>query len=303
MHAAATIPAPEPPRAGSMSALPLGAGVSLKSRHYQNALDTSHRPAFLEVHAENYLHGGGPAHRYLTAIRAQYRLSIHGVGLSLGGPRPPHPLELQARRELLDRYQPDEFSEHLAWSGLDGGFFNDLLPLAYTDESLQRVCTHVQLTQEALGRRILLENPATYLGFVDSCWSEADFICEVVRRTGCGLLLDINNIVVSAANHGGDARAMLQGLPLHAVGEIHLAGHARHRDAQGNELLIDSHDRAVQPASWMLYETALQRIGPVPTLIEWDAELPDWQVLLQQAQMADAILRGAAREAITHAAG
>jgi len=302
MHAAANVLTPEPPRAGSMPALPVGAGVSLKSRHYKDALDAAHRPAFLEVHAENYLHAGGPAHRYLTAIRAQYRLSIHGVGLSLGGPRPPDPRELQARRALLDRYQPDEFSEHLAWSGLDGSFFNDLLPLAYTDESLQRVCAHVQMTQEALGRRILLENPATYLGFAESCWSEADFISEVVRRTGCGLLLDINNIVVSAANHRGDARAMLHALPLHAVGEVHLAGHAMHRDASGNELLIDSHDCAVQPQSWTLYETALQRTGAVPTLIEWDAELPHWRILLQQAQMTDAVMRRTANDGVMHAA-
>lgn len=301
MHAAANLLTPEP-RAGSMPALPLGAGVSLKARHYNDALDASHRPAFLEVHAENYLHAGGPAHRYLTAIRAQYRLSIHGVGLSLGGPQPPDPRELQARRELIHRYQPDEFSEHLAWSGLDGRFFNDLLPLAYTDESLQRVCAHVQMTQEALGRRILLENPATYLGFAQSCWSEADFMGEVVRRTGCGLLLDINNIVVSAANHGGDARAMLHALPLHAVGEIHLAGHAIHHDAHGDAVLIDSHDRAVQPASWALYEAALQRTGVAPTLIEWDAELPAWQILVQQAQMADVVMLRAAREGTMHAA-
>jgi uncharacterized protein (UPF0276 family) len=303
MHAAAQVLTPELPRAGSMPALPVGAGVGLKSRHYKDALDASHRPAFLEVHAENYLHAGGPAHRYLTAIRAQYRLSIHGVGLSLGGPRPPDPRELQSRRALIDRYQPDEFSEHLAWSGLDGSFFNDLLPLAYTDESLQRVCAHVQMTQEALGRRILLENPATYLGFAESCWSETDFICEVVRRTGCGLLLDINNIVVSARNHSRDASAMLHALPLHAAAEIHLAGHATHRDADGNEVLIDSHDRAVQPPSWALYETALQRIGAVPTLIEWDAELPDWPVLLQQAQMAEAVMRRATREGALHGAG
>src|SRR5690348_10408206 len=170
MHAAVNTLTPEPPRAGSMPALPAGAGVSLKSRHYRDALETPQRPAFLEVHAENYLHAGGPAHRYLAAIREQYRLSIHGVGLLLGGPRAPDPRELQARRALIDRYQPDEFSEHLAWSGLDGSFFNDLLPLAYTDESLQRVCVHVQMTQEALGRRILLENPATYLSFAESCW-------------------------------------------------------------------------------------------------------------------------------------
>ncbi|HXC58998.1 MAG TPA: DUF692 domain-containing protein [Steroidobacteraceae bacterium] len=291
MRAAAPI-TPELPSALLIPALPAGAGVSLKAQHYGDALHAGPQPAFLEVHAENYLHAGGPAHRYLTAIRAKHRLSIHGVGLSLGGPQPPSPLALQARRTLLQRYQPDEFSEHLAWSGLDGTYLNDLLPLAYTNESLARVCAHVQMTQEALGRRILLENPATYLGFADSNWSEPAFLSEVIRRTGCGLLLDVNNIVVSAANHRGDALDYLHGLPLRSVGEIHLAGHAVHEEPAGGQLLIDTHDRPVQPETWELYGAALQLTGAVPTLIEWDAELPDWTVLLQQAEQADRLLRG-----------
>jgi len=303
MHAAVNSLCPEPPRAGLMPALPLGAGVSLKSAHYREALAAERRPAFLEVHAENYLHAGGPAHRYLAAIRGQYRLSVHGVGLSLGGPQPPAPRELQARRELLERYQPDEFSEHLAWSGLDGSYFNDLLPLAYTDESLQRVCAHVQITQEALGRRILLENPATYLGYAASTWGEPQFLAEVVHRTGCGLLLDINNIVVSAANHAGDAMAYLHALPLRQVGEIHLAGHAIHRDAAGGEVLIDTHDRSVQPVTWALYETVLRRTGAVPTLTEWDADLPPWHALLREAELAAQIMRRVESSGAAHAAG
>lgn len=302
MHAVVSSPTPEPPRAGSTPALPAGAGVSLKSQHYRDALEAIERPAFLEVHAENYLHAGGPAHRYLTAIREQYRLSIHGVGLSLGGPRPPNPVELQARRELLERYQPDEFSEHLAWSGLAGSYFNDLLPLAYTQESLQRVCTHIQMTQEALGRRILLENPATYVGFTASTWAEPDFLSEITRRTGCGLLLDINNIVVSTTNHGSDARDYLRALPLQRVGEIHLAGHATQRDAAGSEVLIDTHDRAVQEPSWTLYEAALQMTGIVATLIEWDADVPEWRGLLQEAGIAGQIMRRAERRGSMHAA-
>jgi uncharacterized protein (UPF0276 family) len=285
-----------------MPVLPVGAGFSLKSRHYRDALEAGQRPAFLEVHAENYLHAGGPAHRYLTAIRETYRLSFHGVGLSLGGPRAPSPAELQARRRLIERYQPDEFSEHLAWSGLDDSYFNDLLPLAYTSESLDRVSRHVQMTQDALGRRILLENPATYLRFVESSWSEPEFLGEISRRTGCGLLLDINNIVVSMANHGGDAMTYLKALPLRAVREIHLAGHAAHRTASGAEVLIDTHDRCVQPVTWTLYEAALQMTGAVPTLIEWDAELPQWQALMQQAQLAEQIMRRVDQEPI-HAAG
>jgi uncharacterized protein (UPF0276 family) len=285
-----------------MPALPVGAGVSLKSAHYRDALAADRRPAFLEVHAENYLHAGGPAHRYLEAIRAQYRLSIHGVGLSLGGPNPPRAQELRARRELIERYQPDEFSEHLAWSGLDGSYFNDLLPLAYTDESLQRVCAHVQLTQQALGRRILLENPATYLGFATSSWSEPQFLAEVVRRTGCGLLLDLNNIVVSVANHGGDALAYLDALPLGQVREIHLAGHATHRDAAGGKVLIDTHDRSVQPVTWALYETVLRKMAPAPTLIEWDADLPQWPTLLRQAELAEQIMRDIETCGASHAA-
>lgn len=303
MHAAVHTRSPEPPHAGSMPALPVGAGFSLKSRHYRDALEAQQRPAFLEVHAENYLHAGGPAHRYLTAIREQYRLSVHGVGLSLGGPRAPAAAELQARRRLIERYQPDAFSEHLAWSGLDDSYFNDLLPLAYTSESLDRVSAHVQMTQEALGRRILLENPATYLGFVESSWSEPEFLGEIVRRTDCGLLLDVNNIVVSVANHGGDAVAYLKALPLRAVHEIHLAGHASHRAASGGEVLIDTHDRCVQPVTWELYEAALQLAGAVPTLIEWDADLPEWQTLMQQAQRAEQIMRGIDRQESLHASG
>jgi len=282
-------------------ALPCGVGVGLKAAHYDAVLAGSTRPAFFEIHAENYLHAGGPAHRYLTAIRAESPLSIHGVGLSLGGPAPPQPELLAARRALCRRYQPQQFSEHLAWTSLGGQHFNDLLPIAYTRQSLARVVEHVSATQDALGCRILIENPATYLQFSDSSLSEPQFLSELVGRSGCGLLLDINNIVVSAANHGLDAWKYLAELPLQAVGEIHLAGHSERVDAHGQRLLIDSHDGPVQAATWNLYRDALELTGPCPTLIEWDSNLPEWTVLLQQVELASRHLHD--RTGAVHATG
>lgn len=271
-------------------ALPVGAGVGLKAAHHAAALAEVHRPAFLEIHAENYLHAGGPAHRWLERLRCDHALSIHGVGLSLGGPLAPSPADLAARRALVERYEAGSFSEHLAWAGLPGEFLNDLLPLAYTQDSLQRVVQHVDQVQQALGRRILIENPATYLAFEASTFGEAEFITELVRRSGCGLLLDVNNVVVSSINHGFDASLYLHALPLEATGEIHLAGHALKTDSTGNPLAIDTHDAPVQDSTWQLYEQALQATGPVPVLIEWDARLPEWPVLMHQARLAQARL-------------
>jgi uncharacterized protein len=282
-------------------ALPCGVGVGLKAQHYADVLAATARPAFLEVHAENYLHAGGPAHHYLAAIRRDYRLSIHGTGLSLGGPQPPPPAQLAARRALLSRYQPDQFSEHLAWTSLGGEHFNDLLPIAYTPQSLARVVNHVDAAQIALGCRILIENPATYLQFSSSSYSEPQFLFELTHRSGCGLLLDINNIVVTAANHGLNAQRYLHELPLHAVGEIHLAGHSERIDAQGQRLLIDSHDGPVQASTWDLYDEALSLTGPLPTLIEWDGNLPTWAVLHHQATLAEQRLQ--ARAGTIHANG
>jgi uncharacterized protein (UPF0276 family) len=263
-----------------------GVGVGLKAEHYGAALAEKHRPDFLEVHAENYLHAGGPAHRHLEALRRDYALSIHGVGLSLGGPSPPSPTELAARRALIERYQAESFSEHLAWSGMPQQYLNDLLPLPYTTESLARVVEHIDATQQGLGRRILLENPATYLGFTTSTFSEPDFITEVVRRSGCGLLLDVNNIVVSAINHDFDAIGYLQALPLAATGEIHLAGHALKTDQAGRPLAIDTHDGPVQDDTWRLFDAAIRATGQVAVLVEWDACVPAWPVLLEQARLA-----------------
>lgn len=273
-----------------------GAGVGLKAAHYLEALAATRRPAFLEIHAENYLHAGGPAHRYLESLRRDHALSIHGVGLSLGGPSPPDRADLAARRALADRYDANCFSEHLAWAGMPGEFLNDLLPMAYTQESLARVVSHIDATQQALGRRILIENPATYLAFASSTLAEPEFITEVVRRSGCGLLLDVNNIVVSGINHCFDPVAYLQALPLQEVGEIHLAGHAQRTDCAGQPFAIDTHDGPVQDATWSLFEQALLHTGPRPVLIEWDAQLPAWSVLLEQARLAESHLERLPRE-------
>lgn len=279
-----------------------GAGVGLKAEHYGAALAETRRPDFLEIHAENYLHAGGPAHRYLERLRRDYALSIHGVGLSLGGPCPPPATQLAARRALADRYQADSFSEHLAWSGMPQQYLNDLLPLAYTAQSLARVVDHVDATQQALGRRILIENPATYVAFAASTYSEPDFITEVVRRSGCGLLLDVNNVVVSSINHEFDAVEYLRGLPLEATGEIHLAGHELKTDRAGRPLAIDTHDGPVQERTWQLFEQAIRATGPVAVLIEWDSRLPEWPVLVDQSRLAAAAAMRVTREAC-HARG
>ena len=275
-------------------ALPRRAGLGLKPEHFQTVLDTRPALGFFEVHAENYLVAGGPMHHYLTRIREQYALSVHGVGLSIGGPTPLDYAHLQRLRALLDRYQPESFSEHLAWSSHGGHFYNDLLPAPYTTATLQRVCGHVDHAQSRLGRRLLLENPSTYLEFACSTWDESDFIAEVVRRTGCGLLLDVNNLYVSAINHRRDAGAALAALPLAAAGEIHLAGFAEEVDAAGDRLLIDSHGAPVAEAVWALFRQAVELAGPLPTLIERDQHVPPLPVLLAEARQAEGILRDVA---------
>jgi len=230
---------------------------------------------------------GGPPHRRLEAIRALYPLSLHGVGLSIGSPRPLDKAHLTRLARLAERYEPGLFSEHLAWSSHDQGFLNDLLPLPYTEETLASVCAHVDQTQEALRRRMLLENPSTYVLFAESAIPETEFLAEIARRTGCGLLLDINNVEVSATNHGFDPLAYLEAFPLDHVGEIHVAGYAEAEDDAGHRLLIDAHDSPVRPGVWALYETAVSRIGPRPTLVEWDNEVPEWPVLYAEARRAD----------------
>ena len=278
------------PRTGHHAALPPRAGVGLKPVHCPVILEGSPDLGFFEVHAENYLVAGGPMHADLTAIAERYPLSIHGVGLSIGGEEPLDRAHLRALRALLERYRPALFSEHLAWSSHGGVFWNDLLPVPYNQRTLARVCAHLDQVQDTLGRRILLENPATYVAFADSALSEAEFISAVVERTGCGLLLDVNNAYVSCTNHGRDVMAYLAALPLQRVGEIHLAGFDRETDTAGDPLLIDSHGSAVDTAVWRLYAWTLGQIGPQPTLIEWDNHIPAFDRLYAEAQQAERLL-------------
>lgn len=274
--------------------LPNGAGIGLKTAHYAALREDPDPPAFIEIHAENHLGEGGPGARMLAWVREHAALSIHGVGLSIGGPGALDTAHLERIAGLVERWQPDAFSEHLAWSSHQGRYFNDLLPLPLTGMTLQSVCAHIDQVQQRLRRPMLLENPATYLEFADSDWEEAAFIAEIVRRTGCGLLLDLGNVVVSCVNHARDPHAYLERLPLAAVGEIHLAGHAADQDCDGNLLLIDSHDRAVSAATWGLYAAILDRLGPRPTLIEWDSQLPSYAILCAEAAKAGRLLAATA---------
>lgn len=283
---------PHLPRAAS--ALPNRSGVGLKPEHVDEILRDRPALGFFEIHAENYMGAGGPPHRRLEAIRALYPLSLHGVGLSIGSPEPLDREHLGRLAALAKRYQPGLVSEHLAWSSHDEGYLNDLLPLPYTSQTLATVCAHVDQVQEALARPMLLENPSTYVIFRESTISETDFIREIARRTGCGLLLDVSNVLVSATNHGFDARAYLDAFPLDNVGEIHLAGFAEAEDDAGHLVLIDAHDSPVRDHVWRLYREVIARRGPTPTLIEWDNEVPQWPVLLDEARRADAIMVEAA---------
>jgi uncharacterized protein (UPF0276 family) len=272
--------------------IPPRAGVGLKPEHYRDILDGAPDIGWFEIHAENYMGEGGPPHAYLGAVRERYPLSLHGVGLSIGGSGPLDKDHLARLRALIDRYQPSLFSEHLAWSSHETVYLNDLLPLPYTDETLARVCDHIDEVQEALGRQMLLENPSTYVAFAETSMSEVEFLREVVRRTGCGLLLDVNNVFVQAANHGFDAAAYLDSFPAEHVGEIHLGGHAEDEVDDGSALLIDDHGREVADPVWALYAQALARTGAKPTLIEWDNDVPAWPVLFAEARRADAVIAG-----------
>ncbi|HUR43438.1 MAG TPA: DUF692 domain-containing protein [Aestuariivirga sp.] len=273
------------------------AGLGLKAEHYREILKEKPDVGFFEIHAENYMGAGGPPHCYLAAIRELYPISLHGVGLSLGGPRPLDPAHLSKLKALNDRYKPVLFSEHLAWSTHDTGYLPDLLPLAYTQATLRRVCDHVNHTQDAMGRQMLLENPSSYLTFEESSFAEADFIGEIAARTGCGLLLDINNVFVSARNLKLDHLSYIAAYPLELVQEIHVAGHAAVEDELGEPLLIDAHGSPVADAVWSLYAEVIARAGPRPTLIERDNDVPPLAVLLAEAQHADALLHAAGRRA------
>ncbi len=278
----------------SFPRLPSRGGFGLKPEHFREILAAPPDIGFVEIHAENYMVAGGPFHHYLERIRSLYPLSIHGVGLSIGAETAPDEAHLDRLAALISRYQPESFSEHLAWSSHGTTFLNDLLPVPYCTESLNRVCNHIDRVQERLGLRMLLENPATYVEFDASTLSETDFISEIVRRTGCGLLLDVNNVYVSAVNHHRDARSVIRAMPLAAVHQIHLAGFATDSDADGYPLLIDSHGSPVAQVVWDLYAFALDYLGPVATLIERDNDIPALPVLVAEVQQAEALLRAAA---------
>ena len=274
----------------SSSGLPPRSGLGLKTEHFREVLGAQPDIGFFEVHAENYMVAGGPFHHFLGLIREQYPLSLHGVGLSIGAEGPLDSQHLQRLAELIERYQPQSFSEHLAWSSHGPVFLNDLLPLAYDAPTLNRVCEHIDQVQNTLKRPMLLENPATYLAFQRSTIDEADFISEVIHRTGCGLLLDVNNVYVSCINHQRNPLAYIDALPLHAVGEIHLAGFAEDTDSLGDRLLIDDHGAPIDNAVWALYGRVLERVGPIATLIERDNQLPAFSALHAEARQADELL-------------
>ncbi|PNG26978.1 MNIO family bufferin maturase [Methylocella silvestris] len=278
----------------SPALLPARAGVGFKPEHF-GAIAADQQPlGFFEVHAENYMGAGGVPHAQLRFLRERYALSLHGVGLSIGSPEPLDRDHLARLRRLCALYQPESFSEHLAWSSHGGVYFNDLLPLPYTEETLAVVAAHVDETQTALGRRILIENPATYVRFSQSDIPETEFLTELTQRTGCGLLLDLNNVFVSARNHGESALGYLASFPLIAVGEIHLAGFFDASEA-GAPLLIDSHGAQVADEVISLFEWTIEQAGPLPTLIEWDNDVPDWPLLLAEAMKAQDRLRHAER--------
>ncbi|AJO76980.1 DUF692 domain-containing protein [Pseudomonas sp. MRSN 12121] len=290
-------PALRPATQATASSLPHRAGLGLKTEHLREVLSQRPDIGFFEVHAENYMVDGGPFHHYLGLIREQYPLSLHGVGLSIGAEGPLDLRHLQRLAALIERYQPQSFSEHLAWSSHGPVFLNDLLPLAYDRPTLDRVCEHIDQVQSTLRRPMLLENPATYLEFRRSSMDEAEFIREVLRRTGCGLLLDVNNVYVSCINHRRDPLAYIDALPLQSVGEIHLAGFAEDTDSLGDRLLIDDHGAPIDNAVWALYLRLLDRIGPTATLIERDNQVPAFSVLHAEARQAEQLLQSARRPA------
>ncbi len=269
---------------------PQKSGAGFKPEHLPDILSDSRKVGFFEVHAENYMGEGGAPLAMLERLRADYPVFLHGVAMSIGGEAPLNREHLARFNRLVQRFEPQVVSEHLAWSSHDTCFYNDLLPVPYTRAVLDRVVAHINEMQDVLGRTMLLENPSTYVAFEQCDMSETDFIRDVARRTGCGLLLDVNNVFVSATNHGYSPEGYLAAFPLHLVREIHLAGHATEEDDEGRPLLIDAHDRPVAADVWRLYEKVISELGPTPTLVEWDNDVPEWSVLKAEADAADAIL-------------
>lgn len=277
------------------SSLPSAAGVGFKPEHFAEIVAGEQPIGFIEIHAENYMGAGGMPHAQLRALCERYALSVHGVALSIGSMAPLDTEHLTRLKIVCDRYNPASFSEHLAWSSHGDVYLNDLLPLPYNEETLARIVEHIDQVQHALGREMLLENPSTYLQFDDTAFAETEFLAEISRRTGCGLLLDISNVFVQAKNHDTGAEDYLSAFPLDRVKEIHLGGHDEQSDDAGAPLLIDSHGAPVADPVWSLYESVIARTGPLPTLIEWDNDVPAWPVLAREARAAGTILDRAAR--------
>ena len=271
------------------SSIPSRAGIGLRAPHYRDVLERLPRIGWLEVHSENYFGAGGRPLHYLERIRAHYPISLHGVGLSLGSTDPLDRVHLAKLKALIDRIEPGLVSDHLSWSSVNGCHLNDLLPLPYTEEALRHVCSRVVEVQDYLGREILIENPSTYLEYVESTIPESEFLREVAVVAGCRILLDVNNIHVSAMNHGFEARAYLDSIPARCVKEIHLAGFTCNETENGT-VLVDTHSKPVADPVWILYARALERFGEVPTLIEWDADLPALDVLLAEAALAQRLM-------------
>lgn len=274
--------------------LPNATGVGYKPQHFADIISKPGVVGWLEIHAENYMGDGGRPLAQLNHLSKAFAISAHGVGLSIGGETRLDPDHLARLKHLNDWLRPASFSEHLAWSTHGAEFLNDLLPLPYTDQTLIRVADHIDELQGTIGRKMLLENPSSYLAFTESTMSETDFLRAVARRTGCGLLLDVNNVFVSATNLGTDPIAYIDDFPLDHVGEIHLGGHDEDEDEHGAPLLIDSHGREVADPVWALYDYVISKAGARPTLIEWDNDVPDWPTLEAEARRAHIILEKAA---------
>lgn len=277
-----------------IDSLPNTPGVGYKPQHFSDITNDPGVVGWLEIHAENYMGDGGRPLAQLRHLAETFAISAHGVGLSIGGETRLDPDHLARLKHLNNWLKPASFSEHLAWSTHGAEFLNDLLPLPYTDATLSRVADHIDALQETIGRKMLLENPSSYLAFTESTMSETDFLREIARRTGCGLLLDVNNVFVSATNLGTDPIAYIEDFPLDHVGEIHLGGHDEDEDDHGAPLLIDSHGREIADPVWTLYDYVIAKGGARPTLIEWDNDVPDWPTLEAEAQRAHLILAKAA---------
>lgn len=275
-------------RAGKF-ALPARAGIGLRSAHFEAFAAGRPDVAFLEVHTENYFHDGGLEASLLDRLRRDYPVSLHGVGLALGSVEPLDRIHVARVAAAVHRFEPAEVSEHACWGRVDGLHFNDLLPLPFTDEAVLQLAARVRQLQDALGRRILVENVSQYVKFRHSTLPEGVFLAAVAAESACGLLLDVNNLYVNSVNVGFDPVATIDAIPVGAVGEIHLAGHQR-RDVEGRTLLLDDHGSRVCEAVWDLYDHALERFGPVPTLIEWDTNVPSFETLLAEARRADAVM-------------